>query len=69
MLTGKVKMWNADKGYGFITPDAGGVDLFCHISSVAEGIDALREGQKVSFSERQSRKKPGTLEAVDVQVI
>jgi cold shock protein len=68
MQTGKVKMWS-EKGYGFITPDAGGVDLFCHINNVAEGIDALREGQKVSFSERQSRKKPGSFEAVDVQVI
>jgi cold shock protein len=68
MPTGKVKMWS-EKGYGFITPDAGGVDLFVHINNVPEGIDALLIGQRVGFSERASSRKPGTFEAVDVQVI
>jgi cold shock CspA family protein len=50
-------------------PDAGGVDLFCHISQVADGIDALREGDRVEFEERPSRRKPGTYEAHGVRVI
>jgi cold shock CspA family protein len=54
---------------GFIVPDAGGVGLFCHISRIADGVDALREGQRVEFNERPSRKKPDSYEAVDVRVI
>jgi CspA family cold shock protein len=68
MLTGKVRMWSA-KGYGFIVPDAGGNDLFVHISSVAEGIDELQPGTRVQFVERESRRKPGSFEACDVEVI
>lgn len=64
-----MRMWNADRGFGFIVPDAGGNDLFCHITSVAEGVDALQVGTRVQFNERESRRKPGTFEAVDVQVI
>ena len=52
-----------------LIPDAGGNDLFVHISSVAEGIGALQVGQRVSFNERESRRKPGSYEAVDVQII
>jgi CspA family cold shock protein len=61
MTTGTVKWFNIQKGYGFITPDEGGNDVFVHISSVERaGMSGLREGQKISFDEvtdRRSGKK------------
>jgi CspA family cold shock protein len=49
-MTGIVKWFNAEKGYGFITPDDGSADVFVHFSAiVAEGYKKLVEGQKVSF--------------------
>ncbi|WP_429819391.1 cold-shock protein [Ensifer sp. B1-9] len=55
MATGKVKFFNADKGFGFITPDAGGTDVFVHVSALQYG-DVLREGQSVSYDLGQDRK-------------
>lgn len=50
MTTGTVKFFNTTKGYGFITPDTGGTDVFVHISAVERaGMHSLAEGQKVSF--------------------
>jgi cold shock protein len=50
MATGTVKWFNAQKGFGFIQPDAGGTDVFVHISAVERaGMSNLNEGQKVSF--------------------
>lgn len=50
MATGTVKWFNDAKGYGFITPDDGGADLFAHYSEVRiEGFKSLSENQKVSF--------------------
>ncbi|HEX2829117.1 MAG TPA: cold-shock protein [Burkholderiales bacterium] len=50
MVTGTVKWFNDAKGFGFITPDAGGEDLFAHFSSISmQGFKTLREGQRVSF--------------------
>jgi CspA family cold shock protein len=50
MNTGTVKWFNTTKGFGFIQPDAGGADIFVHISAVqAAGMRELREGQKVSY--------------------
>jgi CspA family cold shock protein len=49
-MTGIVKWFNAEKGYGFITPDDGSADVFVHFSAiVADGYKKLIEGQKVSF--------------------
>ena len=50
MPTGTVKFFNTDRGYGFITNEAGGKDAFVHISAVERsGMTSLREGQKLSY--------------------
>ena len=50
MTTGTVKFFNSTKGFGFITPENGGTDVFVHISAVERaGMRSLVEGQKVSF--------------------
>ena len=57
MATGTVKWFNASKGFGFIQPDAGGADVFVHISAVERaGMNGLNEGQKVSFDLITDRK-------------
>lgn len=55
MPTGKVKFFNADKGFGFVTPEAGGPDVFVHVSAL-QYEDALKEGQDVSHDVGQDRK-------------
>ncbi len=57
MATGTVKWFNAQKGFGFIQPDAGGPDVFVHISAVERaGMRDLRDGQKVSYELVQDRR-------------
>jgi CspA family cold shock protein len=59
MTTGTVKWFNADKGFGFITPDDGGADLFAHFSAIsASGFRSLDENQRVEFEITQGQKGP-----------
>lgn len=59
MATGTVKWFNAEKGFGFITPDDGGVDIFAHYSALhTQGYKSLDEGQRVEFEIEQGPKGP-----------
>ncbi len=59
MSTGTVKWFNSDKGFGFITPDDGGKDLFVHFSEVkSSGYATLDEGQKVDYEVGEGQKGP-----------
>lgn len=67
MATGTVKWFNTTKGFGFITPETGGADVFVHISAVqAAGLRTLEENQKVSY-ELQEDKARGKTSAVNLQ--
>jgi cold shock protein len=63
---GTIKFFNAQKGFGFITPDNGGKEIFVHMSNIAGNAKSLQEGQKVEYVEGQGRKGP---EATDVSVL
>lgn len=57
MATGTVKWFNETKGFGFVTPDNGGEDLFVHFSAInSNGYKTLQEGQRVSFEVTQGKK-------------
>ena len=59
MATGTVKWFNNEKGFGFITPDDGGADLFAHQSEIqGSGYRSLEEGAKVEFEVKQGPKGP-----------
>ncbi len=67
MSTGTVKWFNGTKGYGFITPDQGGSDVFVHISAVERsGLRGLNEGQKVSY-DLEADRKTGKSSAVNLK--
>lgn len=55
MAYGTVKFFNQEKGFGFITPDEGGQDVFVHVSAV-QGSTLLRDGQRVSYEMGQDRR-------------
>jgi CspA family cold shock protein len=64
---GTVKFFNAEKGYGFITPDEGGADVFVHVSAVERsGLGTLDKGQKVSFETEPDKRGKGP-KAVNLQ--
>jgi CspA family cold shock protein len=67
MPTGKIKMFNEDKGFGFITPDDGGGDVFFHVSALREG-DEIAKGKMVAF-EIGVDPKSGKTKAVSVDLI
>jgi CspA family cold shock protein len=59
MAQGTVKWFNESKGYGFITPEGGGKDLFAHFSEIqSSGFKTLQEGQRVEFTVSQGAKGP-----------
>jgi CspA family cold shock protein len=59
MATGTVKWFSDDKGFGFITPDDGGRDLFVHFTGIAgDGYRSLAEGTKVSYEAEEGAKGP-----------
>ncbi len=59
MATGTVKWFNDDKGFGFITPDEGGKDLFVHHTGInSQGFRSLTEGARVSFEAEAGDKGP-----------
>jgi CspA family cold shock protein len=65
MAIGTVKFFNSDRGYGFITNEAGGKDAFVHISAVERaGMSSLREGQKLSYELETGRD--GKISATDL---
>jgi cold shock protein len=67
MATGTVKWFNDQKGYGFITPDEGGKDVFVHHSSIAgDGFKSLAEGAKVEFEVAEGQKGPEAKNVVTV---
>ncbi len=66
-LTGRVKWFNSQKGFGFIVPDNGGKDLFVHYSAInSAGYKTLKEGQKVEFEIESTDKGE---KAVNVTIV
>ena len=60
MSQGTVKFFNMEKGFGFITPDEGGNDVFVHITAVKDaGMNDLRDGQRVAFDTEPDRRGKG----------
>lgn len=69
-MNGTVKWFNESKGYGFISNDEGGDDVFVHFSSiVGNGFRTLAEGQKVTFEVEPDPKNSSKMRAVNVQAI
>ncbi|UTZ44000.1 transcription antiterminator/RNA stability regulator CspE [Vibrio campbellii] len=66
-VTGSVKWFNETKGFGFLTQDNGGQDVFVHFNAiVADGFKTLTEGQKVSFNVEDGKKGPQATEVTSL---
>jgi CspA family cold shock protein len=63
---GTIKFFNTQKGFGFITPDNGGKEIFVHASNINGDAKSIREGQKVEFIEGQGRKGPEATQVTPV---
>jgi CspA family cold shock protein len=57
-IHGETKMWEPGRGFGFLRPDGGDADVFCHVSQLANGMQALGCGERVTFSIRPGQKGP-----------
>jgi CspA family cold shock protein len=69
MATGVVKMFNSDRGYGFIKPDDGGPDVFLHVSALEQaGIGSLPTGARISFDLVMDQRK-GKTNAQNVKLL
>lgn len=70
MCNGTVKWFNEQKGFGFISNDEGGADVFVHFSSImADGFKTLKEGQKVTFEIEEDSHNNGKSRAANVCVV
>lgn len=68
-MTGTVKFFNSDKGFGFITPDDGAKDIFVHISALqGSGLAGLTDGQKISFDTEPDKRGKGP-KAINIQLL
>jgi CspA family cold shock protein len=65
-MFGTVKWFNKDKGFGFITPDDGGRDIYVHVSHIDTPDNSLADGQRVEFETQTGRKGP---EAIQVRLL
>jgi CspA family cold shock protein len=69
MATGTVKWFNATKGFGFIQPDAGGPDVFVHISAVERSaLGSIHEGQQIAYEVERDRRS-GKMSAGQLQAV